>query len=76
MTCERLTLRMLVDRWRSVALADSISVTRDSTCGQRSVRVEMRAASNRLVIQFFRHSNGSWFVFPDSGSRPSFTFRD
>jgi hypothetical protein len=70
------TLHGLVDKWLGPTPATPARVVRLNRKGAnptRCVCVEVRRPSGLLSVLFFRHKDGSWFVFPPAESRPSMT---
>lgn len=67
------SLRWVVEKWFGADLSASIRLTRDGRSRQRQcrcVRVEAARRSGPFSILFFRHEDGSWYVFPPRGNRP------
>jgi len=74
MISDRTTLHGLVDKWLGPTEAAPARVVRLSRKGvnvTRCVRVEVRRPSGLLSVLFFRHGDGSWWVFPPAQNRPS-----
>ena len=67
------SLRLLVERWIGTDDANHARVTRLARGARgpwRWVCVEVPRASGALRIMFFRHNDGSWFVYPPENPRP------
>lgn len=61
------SLRYQVEKWLSPAPAIPVHVTEFSRTrwgGGRYVRVECSSEDGARALFFFRHDDGSWFVFP------------
>ncbi|MFM0292674.1 MULTISPECIES: hypothetical protein [Paraburkholderia] len=74
MNADSLSLRSLVDKWLAPTRSMPARVTQIgrllATHG-RYVRLEGCTSSGPLTIVFFRHDNGSWFVFPPAPAAPA-----
>ena len=65
------SLRRLVDKWFGHCAQGTVHVIkcgRTSADRNRYVRV---GGERKLAIVFFRHSDGSWKVFPPMGGMPT-----
>jgi len=61
------SLRRQVEKWLTPAPATQVHVTAFSRIGigwQRYVRVETSSPAGARALFFFRHDDGSWYVFP------------
>lgn len=70
----RYSLHDLVDKWLSPIPAESIRIIRlgRSRSNQRPhVRIETTRPNGVVAIIFFRHDDGSWYVFPPPAARPA-----
>ncbi|KAA1011455.1 hypothetical protein FVF58_16225 [Paraburkholderia panacisoli] len=70
------SLRCQVEKWLAPAPAASVHVTRFSRArlgGRRCVYVETSSSRGVRALFFFRHDDGSWYVFPPAADRPRVT---
>lgn len=62
------SLRLLVEKWLALTAATAVGVAEfgrmRSKARERYVRIEASRAAGLLTIFFFRHDDGSWYVFP------------
>ena len=68
------SLRWVIEKWFGADLSACIRLTRAGQSCQRQcrcVRVEAARQSGPFSILFFRHEDGSWYVFPPGGNRPA-----
>ena len=68
------SLRWLIDKWLAPTPAMPVRVTRFSRTRsnqRRHVCVEASRPAGSLAILFFRHDDGSWYVFPPATARPA-----
>jgi hypothetical protein len=77
------SLRGQVDKWLSPDAAVPIRVTafgRIYAGGARYVSVEVKSITGLRSLYFFKHSDGSWRVYPPTADRytapPSISSRD
>lgn len=74
MTSNRTSLRNQIDKWLAPAPGSPIALSR-LRCAKptslRCVRAESIGTTPGLAILFFRHSDGSWCVFPPASERPA-----
>jgi len=66
------SLRCQVEKWLAPGPATPVHVTvfsRTRTGGRRYVCVETSSPAGARALFFFRHDDGSWYVFPESGTR-------
>jgi hypothetical protein len=66
------SLRLLVEKWLSPACTNQVRVTRlnRAPSDQRNcVRVEIIRPDGPISIFFFRHTDGTWSVFPRETQR-------
>jgi hypothetical protein len=69
-----MSLRSLVEKWLTPALAAPIRVTRFSrtrAARRRYVHVEALRADGPIGLFFFQHDDGAWRVFPPENGRPT-----
>ena len=74
MNTDRISLRLLVEKWLAPTSAMPARVARFSrmtTSQRRYVCVEALRPTGMLVIFFFRHDDGAWRVFPPSVDGPT-----
>jgi hypothetical protein len=74
MACCEKSLRAMVEHWLAPALAEAVRVKRFSHrwSGQgRYVCVETVRTGKSVEMFFFRHRDGSWYIFPPSLERPA-----
>lgn len=74
MSAEKQSLRWVVEKWFGSELRARIRLLRTAQPLQaqyRCVRVEAASQSGPLSIVFFRHGDGSWYVFPPEDKRPA-----
>lgn len=74
MGAEKISLRALVDKWLAPTIAVPARVLRTGRVGSsrsRYVCIEMHAPSGVRSLFLFRHSDGSWRVFPPTEARPA-----
>jgi len=67
------SLRSQVEKWLAPAPAISGHVTRFRRTrlgGRRCVYVETSSSRGVRALFFFRHDDGSWYVFPPAGNPP------
>ncbi|MFD1555026.1 hypothetical protein ACFSHT_05195 [Paraburkholderia silviterrae] len=67
------SLRVLAEKWLGEEGAKAARVTRFSHSARRRWRyvcVEAQQLDGEFSIVFFRHDDGSWWVFPPSSPRP------
>lgn len=67
------SLRYQVEKWLAPGLAMPIHVTRFSRTGcngRRYVCVETLSPAGTRSLFFFRHGDGSWYVFPPAADGP------
>ncbi len=70
------SLRCQVEKWLAPAPAISVHVTRFSRTrlgGRRYVYVETSSSGGVRALFFFKHDDGSWYVFPPTADRPRVT---
>ena len=70
------SLRCQVEKWLAPAPAISGHVTRFSRTqlgGRRCVYVETSSSRGVRALFFFRHDDGSWYVFPPAADSPRVT---
>jgi hypothetical protein len=70
------SLRWQVEKWLAPAPATPIHVTRlghPGRGGRHCVRVETSSPAGVRALFFFRHDDGSWYVFPPAAGRPRVT---
>ncbi|SKC77372.1 hypothetical protein SAMN06266956_3076 [Paraburkholderia hospita] len=70
------SLRWQVEKWLAPAPATPIHVTRFSRTrlgGRRCVYVETSSSRGMRALFFFRHDDGSWYVFPPAADSPRVT---
>lgn len=68
------SLRSQIEKWLPPAAITPIRITRVSygwSAHGRCVRVEATRSAGSIAIHFFRHRDGSWFVFPQTVARPA-----
>ena len=68
------SLRVLVEKWIGQDLIRSARFTRFRRSRQkpwRHVCVETTRPAGAIAIVFFRHDDGSWYVFPPDAKRPA-----
>jgi hypothetical protein len=73
MVARERSLRDVVSMWLGSDVAGRIRVTRITRSRRRAWRcvcVESGGDQRSLKIMFFRHDDGSWFVFPPAPRRP------
>jgi hypothetical protein len=66
------SLRFQVEKWLALAPAISVRVTEFSRTrlgGRRYVCVETSSPEGARALYFFRHDDGSWYVFPPTAGR-------
>jgi hypothetical protein len=66
------SLRRQVEKWLAPAPATPVHVTefgRTRCSGTRYVRVETSSPVGARALFFFRHDDGSWYVFPPTADR-------
>lgn len=74
MSVRETSLRSLVEKWLGLDLAAHTRVTRFGHAPSkpwRYVCVEATGRSSCLAFFFFRHDDGSWYVFPPDTRRPA-----
>ncbi|MDE1180038.1 MAG: hypothetical protein PW947_05990 [Paraburkholderia sp.] len=67
-------LRWLVEKWLQPTAATPARVSRvksPRTRATRCVRVEINRSSDVFSVFFFRHNDGSWYVFPPHADCPA-----
>jgi hypothetical protein len=67
------SLRSLVEKWLWLTQAAPARLTvfgRTATGGTRFVRVEASRRERPVSFLFFRHTDGTWHVFPPATQRP------
>jgi hypothetical protein len=73
MDAAKTSLRMQIEKWFGSVSRQALRITRISPsrggCG-RCVIVEAQPDDSRAIV-FFRHGNGSWYVYPPKESHPS-----
>lgn len=72
MSTSKQSLRWVVEKWFGSNLSASIRLTRAKESWRkpcRCVRVEAVFGSDPFSILFFRHDDGSWYVFPPEERR-------
>jgi hypothetical protein len=70
------SLRSQVEKWLAPAPATPVHVTRFSRTGwngQRYMCVETSSPAGARALFFFRHDDGSWYVFPPTADRRKLT---
>jgi hypothetical protein len=68
------SLRSLVEKWVGPIAAKPVRVCRFRSVGSNHacyVRVEAHGSSGSFAFFFFRHSDGSWCVFPPANEKPA-----
>lgn len=68
------TLHFLVEKWLAPAPTTPVRVTRFSCTHsslRRHVRVEALRPEGPVVILFFKHADGTWWLFPPYTERPA-----
>ncbi|MEX3786380.1 hypothetical protein [Paraburkholderia sp. BR14374] len=68
------TLRSLVEKWLGPISATPLRITRSGRAQSNQgvyVHIELVLPGERVGLFFFRHSDGSWRVFPPEAARPS-----
>ncbi|MCX4170829.1 hypothetical protein PQR70_22980 [Paraburkholderia madseniana] len=68
------TLRSMVDKWLAPNFPGEVRVTEFRHTGPSHfcyVRVEASRASGTVALFFFRHDDGSWWVFPPVQKQPA-----
>ncbi|MFM0268165.1 hypothetical protein [Paraburkholderia sediminicola] len=66
------TLRLVVEKWLTPGPTTLVRITR---CGRkfssqgRQVRVDALRPEGPIEILFFRHDDGTWWVFPQNAQR-------
>ncbi len=68
------SLRRLVEKWlrpTAATPARIMRVKRNENRSARCVRVEVSRSSGVFSVFFFRHSDGSWCVFPPHADSPA-----
>lgn len=68
------SLHGIVDKWFGQA-AVCATVMRERAGRQRCVRVEVARGTETLSMRFFRHADGSWWVFPPARLGPCMGMR-
>ncbi|MGA9918256.1 MAG: hypothetical protein WBR17_37530 [Paraburkholderia sp.] len=66
------SLRLLVEKWLTPSPSTPIRVTRFSRARlnqRRYVRVEVLRPTGPVGMFFFRHGDGTWYVFPPETER-------
>ncbi|MEX3812801.1 hypothetical protein AB3X96_21465 [Paraburkholderia sp. BR13439] len=66
------SLRCQVEKWLAPGPATPVHVTalsRTGKGGRRYVCVETSSPAGARALFFFRHDDGSWYVFPQPASR-------
>lgn len=74
MVARERSLRDVVNMWLGAGVAGRIRVTRITRSRRRAWRcvcVESEGDQRSVKIMFFRHDDGSWFVFPPAPRRPA-----
>jgi hypothetical protein len=74
MSSDAMPLRSLIDKWMGSTPASPIRLTRVNYAKStpiRCVRAESLRETGVLAILFFRHGDGSWYVFPPMLERPA-----
>ncbi|MFM0232904.1 hypothetical protein [Paraburkholderia sediminicola] len=70
------SLRWQVEKWLAPAPTTPVHVTRFSRTrwnGRRYVCVETSSPTGARALFFFRHDDGSWYVFPQTANRRKLT---
>ncbi|CAE6843623.1 hypothetical protein [Paraburkholderia domus] len=73
MSADKQSLRWIIEKWFGSELRARIYLMRTAQSLRarcRCVRVEAPSQSGPLSILFFRHEDGSWYVFPPEEKRP------
>ncbi|MGF6301347.1 hypothetical protein OKW42_004700 [Paraburkholderia sp. WC7.3d] len=68
------SLRLMVEKWltpNSAMLVRVTKIRRSRSDHGRTVRIEASRAAGPIELFFFRHSDGTWCVFPPENERPS-----
>ncbi|MGF6732946.1 hypothetical protein OKW50_005091 [Paraburkholderia youngii] len=76
-TESEMTLRSLVEKWLGPVSATPLRITRSGRAQSNKgvyVHIERVLPGQRVGLFFFRHSDGSWRVFPPEAARPSIRF--
>ncbi|MDN7184171.1 hypothetical protein M0D69_40400 [Caballeronia sp. SEWSISQ10-4 2] len=71
------SLRSLVEKWLWLTQAAPARLTvfsRTASGGTRFVRVEVSRQERPVSVLFFRHTDGTWQVFPPAIQRPMMRF--
>ncbi|MFM0401960.1 hypothetical protein PQR30_21070 [Paraburkholderia aspalathi] len=66
------SLRCQVEKWLAPAPATPVRVTafsRTRLGGRRYVCVESASPSGTHMLFFFKHDDGSWYVFPQTANK-------
>lgn len=66
------SLRLLVDEW--IGAGETLKLTRpprSRSMPWRAVQVEIARPTETIAVIFFRHSRGSWCVYPPPRRTPS-----
>ena len=74
MRCRERTLRVLVEKWLGRETTGTMRVMRSSHGARklwRYVRVEAHRFDGAFSIIFFRHDDGSWYVYPPTIQHPA-----
>jgi hypothetical protein len=68
------SLQQSIDKWFSPTQRDQIRVTRfrrNILGGQTGVMVRLLGATDTIELLFFRHSDGTWCIFPAAERGPT-----
>ncbi|CAB3729457.1 hypothetical protein LMG24238_05587 [Paraburkholderia sediminicola] len=66
------SLRCQVEKWLAPTVATPVRVTafsRTRLTGRRYVCVESASQSGTRTLFFFKHDDGSWYVFPQAANK-------
>ena len=71
---QRKSLRLLIEQWFAPTSTRPVRLRRLGgmpSSRQHYVCVEVSCRARSLAILFFRHSDGTWHVFPPEAERPA-----